>query len=144
MCFLTEMWYILCSDVPLRDMLWMGALKAGSRMRWMDMLTADEAHVDPAALLVIRTEADVRALLPLVRLQREAFWIGGGAHISHLTYNISCLMLLIRYHISFPYHIPGIIPYTLYHISDLIPSYRILNYTWYNDEIPHMVISYRA
>lgn len=45
----------------------MGALKAGSRMRWMDMFTAEEAHVDPAALLVIRTEADVRALLPLVR-----------------------------------------------------------------------------
>lgn len=55
------------SDVPLRDQLWMGALKAGSRMRWMDMFTAEEAHVDPAALLVIRTEADVRALLPLVR-----------------------------------------------------------------------------
>lgn len=54
------------SDVPLRDQLWMGALKAGSRMRWMDMFTAEEAHVDPAALLVIRTEADVRALLPLV------------------------------------------------------------------------------
>lgn len=49
-------------------MLWMGALKAGSRMRWMDMFTADEAHVDPAALLIIRTEADVRALLPLVRV----------------------------------------------------------------------------
>lgn len=54
------------SDVPLRDMLWMGALKAGSRMRWMDMFTAEEAHVDPAALLIIRTEADVRALVPLV------------------------------------------------------------------------------
>lgn len=47
----------------------MGALKAGSRMRWMDMFTAEEAHVDPAALLIIRTEADVRALLPLVRHQ---------------------------------------------------------------------------
>ena len=57
----------LGSDVPLRDQLWMGALKAGSRMRWMDMFTAEEAHLDPAALLVMRTEADVRALLPLVR-----------------------------------------------------------------------------
>lgn len=55
------------SDVPLRDQLWMSALKAGSRMRWMDMFTAEDAHVDPAALLIIRTEADVRALLPLVR-----------------------------------------------------------------------------
>lgn len=64
------------SDVPLRDNLWMGALKAGSRMRWMDMLTADEAHVDPAALLIIRTEADVRALLPLVR--GESMRYGGG------------------------------------------------------------------
>ena len=54
-------------------MLWMGALKAGSRMRWMDMLTADEAHVDPAALLIIRTEADVRALLPLVREKKEIY-----------------------------------------------------------------------
>lgn len=44
----------------------MGALKAGSRMRWMEMYTAEEAHVDPAALLVIRTEQDVRAMLPLV------------------------------------------------------------------------------
>lgn len=52
-------------------MLWMGALKAGSRMRWMDMLTANEAHVDPAALLIIRTEADVRALLPLVSDEHE-------------------------------------------------------------------------
>ena len=56
-------------------MLWMGALKAGSRMRWMDMLTASAAHVDPAALLIIRTEADVRALLPLVREKHE---IRGG------------------------------------------------------------------
>lgn len=54
------------SDVPLRDQLWMGALKAGSRMRWMDMFSAEEAHVDPAALLIIRTEQDVRAMLPLV------------------------------------------------------------------------------
>ena len=56
-------------------MLWMGALKAGSRMRWMDMLTANEAHVDPAALLIIRTEADVRALLPLVSEEHE-MWEG--------------------------------------------------------------------
>lgn len=48
----------------------MGALKAGSRMRWMDMYTADEAHVDPAALLILRTEADVSALRPLVRRGR--------------------------------------------------------------------------
>ena len=54
------------SDVPLRDSLWMGALKAGSRMRWMDMFTAEEAHVDPATLLVFRTEADVTAMLPMV------------------------------------------------------------------------------
>lgn len=49
----------------------MGALKAGSRMRWMEMYTADEAHVDPAALLVIRTESDVRALLPLVSMNSQ-------------------------------------------------------------------------
>lgn len=55
-----------CSDIPLRDQLWMGALKAGSRMRWMDMFSAEEAHVDPAALLILRTEQDVRAMLPLV------------------------------------------------------------------------------
>eukprot|EP00752_Nemacystus_decipiens_P007045 g6318.t1 len=67
------------SDVPLRDQLWMGALKAGSRMRWMDMLTAEEAHVDPAALLVIRTEADVRALLPLVTAFKESLmWMDGA------------------------------------------------------------------
>lgn len=53
----------------------MGALKAGSRMRWMDMFTAEEAHVDPAALLIIRTEADVRAMLPLVSLEKFLCWI---------------------------------------------------------------------
>lgn len=64
------------SDVPLRDALWMGALKAGSRMRWMEMYTAEEAHVDPAALLIIRTEQDVRAMLPLVRLLiPRYFWL---------------------------------------------------------------------
>ncbi|CAB1115055.1 unnamed protein product [Ectocarpus sp. CCAP 1310/34] len=68
------------SDVPLRDMLWMGALKAGSRMRWMDMFTAEEAHVDPAALLIIRTEADVRALVPLVSSFKDSLmWIDGAA-----------------------------------------------------------------
>ncbi|CAM9254093.1 unnamed protein product, partial [Scytosiphon promiscuus] len=73
------------SDVPLRDMLWMGALKAGSRMRWMDMFTAEEAHVDPAALLIIRTEADVRALLPLVTAFKDSLmWMDGSAEDSGL------------------------------------------------------------
>lgn len=60
-------------------MLWMGALKAGSRMRWMDMFTAEEAHVDPAALLIIRTEADVRALVPLVSFDITFLVLGGGS-----------------------------------------------------------------
>ncbi|CAM9978890.1 unnamed protein product, partial [Laminaria digitata] len=54
------------SDVPLRDMLWMNALKAGTRMRWMDMLSAEESHVDPSALIIVRTTADVEAMVPLV------------------------------------------------------------------------------
>lgn len=45
----------------------MAALKAGSRMRWMDMFTPEEAHLVPSALLILRTEADVTAVLPLVR-----------------------------------------------------------------------------
>ena len=44
----------------------MDALKTGSRMRWMDMFTAENAHVDATALVIVRTEEDVRAISPLV------------------------------------------------------------------------------
>ena len=59
------------SDVPLRDMLWMNALKAGTRMRWMEMLSAEESHVDPSALIIVRTPADLEAMVPLVSIYAD-------------------------------------------------------------------------
>eukprot|EP00904_Undaria_pinnatifida_P006458 jgi/Undpi1/2942/HiC_scaffold_14.g06319.m1 len=67
------------SDVSARDKLWMDALKTGSRMRWMDMFTAENAHVDATALVIVRTEEDVRAISPLITAFKESAETAGRA-----------------------------------------------------------------
>lgn len=61
--------YGLNSDASLRGELWATSLKAGARMRWMELFVSSEnSHVGPSALIIFRTEDDVRSMQQLVRI----------------------------------------------------------------------------